>query len=419
MRIAVLGAGVIGTTTAYFLAKQGHKVFVIDRQKASAEECSRANGGQLSYGHVEPWANPHAPLNILRWMGKEDAPLVFKLKANWEEWSWGARFLLNCRRSKSLLTSKIMLELAFYSKKMLSKICEDTKLEFHHGNNGTLHIFQDEASLALEIRQAKYQKQFGCDYEVLSAKECLEREPSLAFSSLPLVGGVFFPQDETGNAHLFTQRLAEYCEKNLGVEFHYSANIHTILTEANQIKGMQLQNGEVLKADRYIASLGATGSVLLWPIGIKLPIYPMKGYSLTLPLKEGDIVPNSSITDQSHKIVYSKLGNELRIAGTAEFAGFDTEINPKRLKPILAASKLLFPQLFGQIELEQLFQWACLRPSTPDGMPIISATKYHNLFLNTGHGTLGWTLACGSAKAIADLVSGNRPEIDLSSYSIR
>lgn len=414
MKIIILGAGVIGVTTAYFLAKAGHEVTVIDREPGCAKECSFANGGQLSYSHVEPWANPTVIPNIIKWLGKKDAPLVFRLRADYAMWRWGMKFLLSATHRQSLETTRHMLRLSFYSREVLHELYQAHPLAFSYQQGGIIHVFHDQKALDIEIRQATYQKELGHGFSVLDRAECLAAEPALAYTQEPLSGGLFFPEDEMGNVYFFTTELAALCEQ-AGVKFLYGADIQGLLTEAGMISGVKTSQG-IVTGDHYIMALGAQSPLYTHSIGVRLPVYPMKGYSISIPVNDGEGIPTTCITDQTYKIVYSRLENIIRVAGTAEFAGYDTSLNQERIIPILNAAKRLFPRMITADNENAITRWACLRPSTPHGMPVLGKTRYPNLLLNTGHGTLGWTLACGSARIIADMVEGRQPEIDMTGF---
>lgn len=416
MKIIILGAGVIGVTTAYFLSRNGHEVTVIDRQSACAAECSFANGGQLSYSHVEPWANPAVIPNILKWLGKEDAPLVFRLRADYAMWKWGVQFLRAATHHQSMETTRHMLKLSLYSREVMHALSQEEPLAFDYAKKGILHIFHDQKSLDAEIKQAAFQKELGCESVLLSREECLQQEPALRHTDRPLIGGITFPLDEMGNAQLFTKHLAEICQSRLGVKFLYETEITRITADADKVTAVHTNKG-IFTADSYVMALGAASPLLARQIGVSLPIYPMKGYSISIPVVNEEGSPQTSLTDQTYKIVYSRLGDMVRVAGTAEFAGYDSGITESRIKPIVAAVKQLFPQLITEENSASITNWACLRPSTPSGMPLLGQRRYANLFLNTGHGTLGWTLACGSARVVADSVEGKQPGIDIKAFS--
>lgn len=413
MKIIILGAGVIGVTTAYILRERGHEVTVIERNSESAKETSFANGGQLSYSHAEPWANPGNIKKIIEWFGKDDAPLVFKFTTELKMWLWGLKFLSQCTTSKSNFNTANMLRLALYSREILKEIENKKKLEYNHLAKGILHIFNDEKSLLTSEKQASYQATLGCPYEVWNIKKCVEREGALKHSQDKIFGGIYYPYDQSGDIHLFTTQMSEKL-KNNGVEFLYNTSIEGIESNGDKIVGIKTNRGNI-HGDSYVVATGSYAPLLLDPIGINLPIYPMKGYSISIPIRANDNAPYISITDQSKKLVYSRLGNILRVAGTAEFAKYDASIREKRITSLKKSAKELFPD--GG-DFEKATSWACLRPQTPSGAPLLGRTKYSNLFLNTGHGTLGWTLSFGSARIVSDIVENKNPEIDLTGLTL-
>jgi D-amino-acid dehydrogenase len=416
MKVIILGAGVIGVTTAYFLAEQGVEVVVLDREPEPAMECSFANGGQLSYSHMEPWANPAAVKKILSWIGRKDAPLIFRMRADLRQWLWGIEFLKHCTHKQSHETTRNMLRLSLYSKDVLADLNARQSIPFYHQKNGILHIFRTQEELELELKQAEYQTTLGCEYTELDRQGCFEKEPALKQSAEPIIGGIHFPQDESGNIYLFTKKLAEICE-TMGVKFYYNTTVEGLEVEGNRVTGVRYDGGGTITADKVVMALGAYSPVALKKTSVRLPIYPMKGYSVSFYVGHEPDLPRMSLTDQSKKIVYSRLGDIIRVAGTAEFAGYDMSVRTDRVTPIKEAAQALFPQLQG-ISDAHITSWACLRPSTPSGAPILGATAYENLYLNTGHGTLGWTLACGSAKIVTDVIMGKKPEIDLTGLTL-
>jgi len=413
MRVAVLGAGVVGVTAAWYLAEAGHEVIVIDRQPAPAQETSFANGGQISASHAEPWANPAAPLKILQWLGREDAPLLWRWRADPRQWAWGLRFLRECTASRTRANIAAILRLALYSRTALQTLRRATGIEYDHLERGILHFYSDEREFERAISQAALMREHGCDRVVKNAAECLAIEPALAAGKLRIIGGTYTASDESGDACKFTQELAKHCVRR-GVIFRYGVAIESLLPEAGRIAGVGLQDGEALVADAYVAALGSYTPLLLRPLGMVLSLVPAKGYSATIPLHPGSIAPTVSLIDDRCKLVFSRLGNRLRVAGTAEFAGYDTALNAVRCAALLERALTLFPQAGRRDQVEF---WAGLRPATPGNVPLIGRTSYSNLFLNTGHGTLGWTMACGSGHLLADLVSGRTPEIDAADYA--
>jgi D-amino-acid dehydrogenase len=406
VKIIVLGAGVIGVTSAWYLAQAGHEVTVLDRQAEAGMETSFANGGQVSAGHAEPWARPAVIPKLLRWLGREDAPLLFRPRADWAQWEWGLRFLLECMPGRFERNCRALAGLAIYSRDCLRVLRERTGVRYDERSRGILHFATSDREFAQLARNAEAMRALGVERQVKSAAECLQIEPALRHSEERVAGGVYTPQDESGDAHRFTQELARSCAER-GVAFRYGTVVEAIERDADAIR---LQGGERLVADAYVVALGSYSPLLLKGPGMKIPVYPLKGYSISLPLgaAESMAAPEVSLTDEAHKIVISRLGNRLRAAGTAELAGYDVSVNPVRCNAIARRIRRLFPGLGGITVVDR---WAGLRPATPNNVPIIGRTRLRKLFLNTGHGTLGWTLACGSAQALADLVSGRKPEV--------
>lgn len=412
MKILVLGSGIIGVTTAYFLGAHGHEVEVIDRQPASAMETSFANGGQLSYSHAEPWANPGTLPKVAKWMFKKDAPLVLRPRADLDMITWGLKFLANCSASRAHANSVTLLRLGLYSKKKMDQLRTLTGIQFDFRADGILHVFSHEKEYAAAVRQSEFQSKFGCREDILSTAQCLNMEPALEHAARPIVGGIHAPIDESGDIHTFTKSLAALCEKEFGTVFHYNTTVEKLLCEKKKITGVTTNKG-AFTADAYVMALGSYSPVLLRQAGIRVPIYPMKGYSITLPASVYS--PKVSITDTELKIVYSHLGNRLRVAGTAEFAGYNDKIVDYRVNAIKRGVQALFPKAYSE---EGLTDWACLRPQTPDGPPIIGKTPVENLYINTGHGTLGWTQAAGSAALLADVMDQKQPDISLNGLAL-
>jgi D-amino-acid dehydrogenase len=405
MQILILGSGVLGVTTAYELGKRGFNVTVIDRKNACASETSFANGGQLSYSHAEPWASPSLLPKLPRWLLRSDSPLVFRPRADKEMIRWGLSFLRNCTTFRAEINTINLLRLGLYSKECMAAIRRDEGLDFSYSGKGILHIYESQEEFDHSKKQLEFQAKFGGDERILSRDEVLKLEPSLAHTSRTIIGGIHAHHDESGDAHSFSTQLAARAAERFGVKFLHNISVTELIKEGNKIVAVNTDKGE-MQADVFVMALGSYSPVYLRKIGIDTPIYPMKGYSITIDANE--YCPYISLTDGKYKIVYSRLGSRLRVAGTAEFAGYDTTINEKRITPIVQAAKSLLPLAdWGQ----DVGKWACLRPSTPDGPPIIGRTPYYNLFLNTGHGTLGWTQAAGSAKLVADIMERKTPEI--------
>ena len=405
MKIIVLGAGVVGVTSAWYLAAAGHEVTVIERRDGAGLETSFANGGQIAAGHAEPWAQPSVLPKILRWLGREDAPLLFRPRADWAQWRWGLRFLIECLPGRFERHSRTLASLAAYSRECLRALRTQLDIRYDHLECGILRFATNARDFEALARHAQAMRR----QEVKSASECLALEPALQHSNDPVVGGVYDPSDESGDAYRFTQELARLAAAR-GVVFRFGTPIESIEPRDSGVKAVRFLGGETASADAYVVALGSYSPLLLKALGVRIPVYPLKGYSITLPLgpSEAAAAPTVSLTDEAFKIVISRLGNRLRAAGTAELTGYDTSVSSVRCAAIARRIRDLFPGLGSITTVEN---WAGLRPATPDNVPLIGKTKFRNLFLNTGHGTLGWTLACGSASALADLISGRPPQV--------
>jgi D-amino-acid dehydrogenase len=413
MKICVLGGGVLGVTSAYELARRGHEVTVIERNGEVARECSFANGGQLSYSHSEPWANPHVFPKLFKWMWQEDAPLVLRFNTDPHMIRWGLLFLMNCTPARARRHSEVMLRLGLYSKKKMAELMDDTKVEFHHIGKGILHLFDDAKEFDGAKKQAEFQYTLGCAETVMTAREAVLMEPALAHTSKKIVGAIHAPIDESGDIHLFSQNLAKHCVEKYNVQFRYHAPIKQVHKQGSAISHVELENGEFLSGfDSYVMAMGAPSAIYLRQVGLYVPIYPMKGYSISFAANE--YVPTVSVTDSALKQVYTRLGERMRVAGTAEFAGYNDSVRKARIAPLIRGVQALFPKA----DLSVVDEWACLRPSTPDGPPMIGKTPLSNLYMNTGHGTLGWTQAAGSARLLADVIDGTPSEIPLTGLEI-
>jgi D-amino-acid dehydrogenase len=408
MKIAVLGAGVVGVTSAWYLARAGHEVTVIDRQDAAAMETSFANGAQISTSHAEPWANPGTPKQILKWLGREDSPMQFRLRFDPHQWAWGLAFLRECLPARARANAAQIAAINRYSLTQLLALRAETGIQYEQQTRGILRIYEGDQSLDEALAAASLEKLHGIDLRVLTTAECVALEPALAACAERIAGGMHAPGDESGDAHKFTQNLALLCATR-GVQFRYGHSILRIETAGGRVARVLLGSSEAIEADAYVMALGSYSPLLLRPIGISIPVYPLKGYSITIPLAEGDVAPRISLSDGAYKLVMSRLGDRLRVAGTAELTGYSTAINEVRCRAIVRRTFELFPKA-GRAEDAQF--WAGLRPATPGGVPCIGRTRYPNLYLNTGHGTLGWTMACGSGAAIADIAGGRKPELD-------
>jgi D-amino-acid dehydrogenase len=412
MRVIVLGAGVVGTASAWYLARAGHEVTVVERQGAAGLETSFANGGQISVSHAEPWANPDAPGKIWEWLGREDAPLLFRLRGDARQWAWGLRFLVECLPFRTRENIRQILALSLYSRAQLQLLRRDTGIQYDQLTRGILHFYTDEEEFERAAEQATLMRQYGCERDIKTAAECIAIEPALRHAAERIVGGTYTATDESGDARKFTQGLAELAATQ-GVRFLYGRSIKRLEAERRRILSVVLADADGgddrISADAYVVALGSYSPLVLRSVGISIPVYPLKGYSITVPLEAGDEAPTVSLTDDSHKLVFSRLGERLRVAGTAELNGYNTDVNDVRCQAIVRRTFDLFPSA-GHPERAEF--WTGLRPATPSNVPVVGRTRYANLFLNTGHGTLGWTMACGSGRAIADIVSGRRPEPD-------
>jgi D-amino-acid dehydrogenase len=413
VKVLVLGAGVVGTTSAWYLREQGHEVTVIERQSAAALETSFANGGQISVSHVEPWANPAAPWKILRWLGQPDAPLLFRPRLDWRQWRWGAQFLLECLPSRTRRNMLQILAISKYSGEMLRELRNATSLAYDDLQRGILQIYTDRADYDEAAAAAELVRSYGIAREVKTAAECVAIEPALKPRQDWIVGGTYTASDESGDARKFTQGLAARAAVR-GVVFRYGVTIAALEARGGRIAGVVTRGSvdgerpEHLVADAYVACLSSYTPQLVAPLGIYLPVYPAKGYSATLPIADPSLAPSVSMTDDAKKIVFTRLGNRLRVAGTAELSGYSLDLNALRCQVLTRRAS----EWFGPaIDPSRAEYWTGLRPATPSNVPLIGRTRYANLYLNTGHGTLGWTMAAGSGKAVADLVSGRKPDI--------
>lgn len=406
MHVIVLGSGVIGTTTAYYLARQGAKVTVLDRQPGAAQETSYANAGQVSPGYSTPWAAPGIPLKAIKWLFKKHAPLAIRLDGSLYQLKWMAAMLANCSADRYAVNKERMLRLAEYSRDCLRELRADTGIHYEERARGTLQLFRTEAQMEAARRDIAVLEEVGVPYELLDRNRLVSAEPALARSLHELAGGLRLPNDETGDCRLFTTRLAEMAAA-LGVEFRYNQSVTGLNTAGGQVTGVRVGN-EVLTADRYVAAFGSYTRGFLEPLGLDLPVYPVKGYSLTIPMKDEAAAPVSTILDETYKIAVTRFDDRIRVGGMAELSGFDLRLKDARRKTLELVVNDLFP---GSGDVARAEFWTGLRPMTPDSTPVVGPTRYGNLFLNTGHGTLGWTMACGSGKLVADQVLGQRPQI--------
>ncbi|AMO98797.1 FAD binding domain protein [Collimonas arenae] len=416
MKVIVLGAGIIGTTSAWFLNKEGHDVTVIERQPGAAQETSFANGCQISVSHAEPWANPQAPMKVLKWLGQEDAPLLYRFRPEWLQWKWAVNFLRECTPKRTNDNIRQIVAICEYSRQTLQAVRAETNIDYDCLTSGILHFYTDQKEFDISLPAAQLMRDLGCQRDSISADEVVKIEPALARIRDKIVGGDFTATDESGDVYKFTSGLAGKAAE-AGVNFRYNTSITRLITEgsgaAAKITGVEIINPdgrhEVLHADAFVVAMGSFSTQLLQPLGIELMIYPGKGYSATYKITNPDAAPTVSLTDDGYKLVVSRLGDRLRVAGTCELNGYTRELNTTRCEAITRRTRELFPD---GCDYDNPVYWTGLRPLTPSNVPYIGKTRISNLFLNTGHGTLGWTMGCGSGRAIAEIVSGRRPEVD-------
>lgn len=413
MKVLVLGAGVVGTACAYYLSKAGHEVTVVDRQPGPALETSFANAGGVCPGFAGPWAAPGMPFKVAKWLFARHAPLVLRPRFDIRQWQWLAAFVANCTAERFAHNKARMQRIAHYSKACLVALREETGIVYDHGTGGVLQIFQTEEEFEAARRATTVLDSFGVRHRLVDATQALAIEPALADASVTPVGGLYLPDDETGDCHLFTTRLAERL-RGQGTVFEFNTTIQAILTEGGAATGVVTDRG-VLRADMYVVALANDAPSLLRPLGIELPVYPVKGYAVTLEVENADRAPRSSVMDEHSKVMVTRLGNRIRAAGIAEIGGYDRSVDPRRGATVLHAARSLFPQAgdYGTATY-----WAGLRPMTPDGPPYLGVTPLRNLLLNLGQGSNGWTQACGCGRIIADLVDGRAPEIDLEGLTL-
>jgi D-amino-acid dehydrogenase len=422
MKVIVLGAGLLGVTSAYFLRQQGHDVSVVDRQASPAAETSFANGGQISVSHAEPWANPSAPLKVLKWLGQEDAPLLFRIRADMRQWLWGLQFLRECSPARTRHNIEQIVRLGTYSRDTLQQLRREIGIAYDERTQGILHFYTSEKEFDGAEGPAAQMRALGCDRRVISADEAVKLEPALRHIRPQLAGATYTAEDESGDANRFARELVRRCEAD-GVQFLMSHTVTALRDAGGRIDHVEATDSEGrfqrLRADAYVLAMGSLSPLYAQPLGISLPIYPAKGYSVTMPVKDAAMAHQVSLTDDEYKLVFSRLttpptstsagSDRLRIAGTAELNGYDRDLNRVRCEAIVRRVEQLFP---GAGDAAQAQFWTGLRPATPSNVPIIGRSKLPNLFLNTGHGTLGWTHSCGSGKSIARIVSGLVPEVD-------
>ena len=407
MKVVVLGSGVIGVTSAWYLAQAGHQVTVIDRQPAPAMETSFANAGEISPGYASPWAAPGIPLKALKWMFMKHAPLIIQPQMDWAKLSWMARMLMNCTAGAYAVNKSRMVRLAEYSRDCLIDLRAETGISYDERTQGTLQLFRTEKQVTAAAKDIAVLRADGVPFEVLDTDACIAAEPGLAAARGKIAGGLRLPGDETGDCFKFTQALAALATA-AGVTFRYGEAIHRLEGAHSRIVAVHTLAGRVT-ADAFVVALGSYSPALVAPFGIRLPVYPVKGYSITVPVVDASLAPVSTVMDETHKIAITRLGDRIRVGGMAELAGFDTSLAAKRQATLTHSVEDLFG---GAGDQSRATFWSGLRPMTPDGTPVVGRSPVPNLYLNTGHGTLGWTMAAGSGRLLADIMSGQRTGIE-------
>ncbi|MEJ8834810.1 D-amino acid dehydrogenase [Ramlibacter sp. AN1133] len=413
MRVMVLGSGVIGTSVAYYLARDGHDVTVLDRQPAPALEASYANAGEVSPGYSAPWAGPGVPLKAIKWLLMKHGPLVIRPSLDPALWRWCAAMLANCNEAAYAVNKGRMVRLAEYSRDCLRALRDETGIRYDERTQGTLQLFRTAKQLDASAKDIEVLKQYGVDFELLDRDGFVRVEPGLAATREKFVGALRLPGDETGDCLKFTQELARRSQ-GLGADFRFGVDIRGLERNGARITGVRTAGG-VLRADCYVVALGSYSTRLLAPLGVHIPVYPVKGYSITVPITDAARAPESTIMDETHKVAVTRLGDRIRVGGTAQLSGFDLALAPARRRTLEHVVTDLFP---GGGDVARAEFWTGLRPMTPDGTPIVGASGIDNLLLSTGHGTLGWTMATGTGRVIADLVSGREPEISLEGLTV-
>ncbi|MEW9898809.1 D-amino acid dehydrogenase [Chitinivorax sp. PXF-14] len=413
MKVLVLGGGVIGVSSAYFLAKAGCEVTVVERQPGPALETSFANAGQISPGYAAPWAAPGIPLKAIKWLFQQHAPLAIRPDGTLRQLKWMLAMLANCNEPRYHENKGRMMRLAEYSRDVIRQLRADTGIGYEGRSQGTLQIFRSQEQVDGAAKDIAVLKECGVPFEVLDRDGCAKAEPALKAVRDKIAGGLRLPNDETGDCQLFTTELARMAAE-LGVDFRWGVDIDELMSDSRRITGVRVGD-VVLKADHYVVALGSYSPQLVSRLGLDLPVYPVKGYSLTIPVRDEARTPVSTVLDETYKIALTRFDNRIRVGGMAELSGYDLSLNPKRRATLEMVCNDLFP---GGGDIAAATFWTGLRPMTPDGTPIIGATPYANLSLNTGHGTLGWTMACGSGRLLADLITGRTPEISSDGLSM-
>lgn len=413
MRVLILGSGVVGTTSAYYLAQEGFEVTVVDRQPEVAMETSHANAGQISPGYASPWAAPGVPLKAIKWMLQQHAPLSIKPTGDINQYLFMARMLRNCTGARYAVNKERMVRLSEFSRDCLDELRAETGIHYEGRQRGTTQLFRTQAQLDSAAKDIAVLETLGVPYELLDRDGVSRAEPALAKVKHKLAGGLRLPNDQTGDCQMFTTRIAELAVQ-LGVEFRFNQNIERLEYNGDRLSGVII-DGQLVTADYYVVALGSFSPQMLAPLGITAPIYPLKGYSITVPITNPDMAPVSTMLDETYKVAITRFDNRIRVGGMAEIRGYDLNIDPRKGETLKMIVRDLFPE-GGNLAQTEL--WTGLRPATPDGTPIIGATRYRNLFLNTGHGTLGWTMSCGSARLLADQLARKKSRISTEGLDI-
>jgi D-amino-acid dehydrogenase len=413
MKVVILGGGVIGVSSAYYLMQAGHDVTVIERQPGPALETSFANAGEISPGYASPWPAPGIPRKALKWLFMRHAPLIIRPRVDVDMAAWVIAMLRNCTSGRYARNKSRMVPLAEYSRDELRALQDRLNLQYDQRSEGTLQLFRTQHQLDESAKDISVLKTYGVPFELLDRAGCVRAEPGLAHSREKFSGGLRLPNDDTGDCYKFTRSLATWLEAN-GVRFRYGVGIEALQSDGDTVSSIQTSEG-VIHADAFVAALASYTPKLLKPLGLRVPVYPIKGYSITAPISEATRAPVSTLLDETYKIAITRLGDRIRVGGMAEIAGFSHDRPSRRRDTLVFCLNDLFP---GAAQTENLELWSGLRPMTPDGPPLVGRTRFRNLYVNTGHGTLGWTMACGSGRVLADLVSGTKPEIDAEALSL-
>jgi D-amino-acid dehydrogenase len=415
MKIVVMGGGVIGVTTAYYLARDGHEVTVLDRQPQAANETSFANAGLIAPGHAYTWASPRAPKMLIKSLFRDDLAFKLHLSANPRMWVWLLLFVRQCTAERARLNTIRKLRLCLYSQEALHEVVSATSVPYNSQTGGILYFYRSQEGFERGIANSVILCEHELPLEIVDRDRAAQLEPALMPVKDRIAGAIYAPSDESGDAHMFTCALVEFCRDKMGVSLAFETTIHRIEVQADRVERLVTDKGAVT-ADAYVLALGCESPSVGRQIGIRLPIYPIKGYSVTIPVRPGDTAPHLGGVDEEHLLAYARMGDRLRLSAKAEFAGYDRSHRPEDFRQLLQVARDLFPT--GG-DYARPHYWAGLRPMTPEGTPILGRTRYRNLFLNTGHGHMGWTMSCGSARIIADLIAGRTPELSLEGLTLQ